>query len=62
MMGALGWIAWILGWLCLVMGILTATEVGSIEITGLDWTFWSAQAGILLLGSIAIALSCRAQE
>ena len=60
-MGVLAWTVGILGGLCAVMGIITATEVIA-EVAGLDWTFWSALAGILLLGSIAAAVGRRAQE
>ena len=51
-MGMSAWILGILGGLCAVMGIITATEAVP-EYAGLTWLFWLVLSGILLLGSIA---------
>ena len=53
-MGMSAWILGILGGLCAVMGIITATEVVS-EYAGLTWMFWLVLSGILLLASIAFS-------
>ena len=45
-------ISGILGGLCAVMGIITATEVIP-EYAELSWLFWMVLSGILLLASIA---------
>ena len=49
------WIFGILGGLCAVMGILTATAVIS-EIAELTWMFWLVLSGLLLLASIAFTV------
>ena len=49
------WISGILGGLCAVWGIITATEVVS-EYAGLTWMFWMVLGAILLLASIALTL------
>ena len=49
------WILGILGGLCAVMGIITATEVVP-EYAGLTWMFWLVLSGILLLASIAFSV------
>jgi len=49
------WISGILGGLCAVWGIITATGVVS-EYAGLTWMFWMVLGAILLLGSIALSL------
>ena len=54
-MGMSAWIFGILGGLCAVMGILTATAVVS-EFAELTWLFWLVLSGILLLASIAFTL------
>jgi len=54
-MGMSAWILGILGGLCAVMGIITATEVVS-EYAGLTWMFWLVLSGILLLASIAFSV------
>ena len=46
----------ILGGLCAVMGIITATAVVP-EFAELSWMFWMVLSGILLLASIAFILS-----
>ncbi len=51
-MGMSAWILGILGGLCAVMGIITATEAVP-EYAGLTWLFWLVLSGILLLASIA---------
>ena len=48
-------ISGILGGLCAVMGIITATEVVP-EYAGLTWMFWLVLSGILLLASIAFTV------
>ena len=45
----------ILGGLCAVMGIITATEVVP-EYAELSWMFWMVLSGILLLASIAFTV------
>jgi len=54
-MGMSAWIFGILGGLCAVMGILTATEVIR-EFSQLTWTFWMALSGVLLIASIAFTV------
>ena len=54
-MGMSAWILGILGGLCAVMGIITATEVVP-EYAGLTWMFWLMLSGILLLASIAFTV------
>ncbi len=54
-MGISAWIFGILGGLCAVWGIITATEVVS-EYAGLTWMFWMALSGILLIASIAFTV------
>ena len=49
------WISGILGGLCAVWGIITATGVVS-EYAGLTWMFWMVLGAILLLASIALTL------
>ena len=57
-MGILAWVLGILGGLCAVMGIITATDVlpeAAVvpEVAGLTWVFWLALAVVLLVGSVA---------
>jgi len=54
-MGMLAWFFGILGGLCAVWGIITATEVVT-EYAGLTWMFWMVLSAILLLVSIAFAV------
>ncbi|MBA7703954.1 hypothetical protein ES703_112751 [subsurface metagenome] len=54
-MGMAALICGILGGLCAVMGIITATEVIP-EFAGLTWMFWMVLSGILFLASIASAV------
>ena len=54
-MGILALVAGILGGLCAVMGIITATAVVP-EFAELSWMFWMVLSGILLLASIAFTL------
>ena len=54
-MGMTAWIFGILGGLCAVLGILTATEVVT-ELAELTWMFWFVLSGILLLASIAFTV------
>ena len=55
-MGLLAWIFGILGGLCAVMGIITAT--GIILLLSAEFTamFWLALSAVLLLACIALAL------
>ncbi len=55
-MGMLALVAGILGGLCAVMGVITATALVP-EFAGLSWLFWMVLSGILLLASIALTLS-----
>jgi len=65
-MGILALVLGILGGLCAVMGIITATEVVTWFDTALPKTFtetfWLTLAGVLLLACIATALSRREYE
>jgi len=54
-MGMLAWIFGSLGGLCMVMGIVTATEVVPALGTELTWMFWFILSGLLLLTAIAFA-------
>ncbi len=54
-MGMSALIFGILGGLCAVMGIITATEAVP-EYAGLTWMFWMVLSGILLLASIAFTV------
>jgi len=60
-MGMSAWICGILGGLCAVWGIITATEVVS-EYAGLTWIFWLVLSAILLLASIALAVGRGSSE
>jgi hypothetical protein len=51
------WIAGIIGGLCMVMGIVTATEVIPLLSAELTWLFWFALSGILFLASIVFTLA-----
>ncbi len=54
-MGMSALILGILGGLCAVMGIITATAVIP-EFAELSWVFWMVLSGILLLASIAFTV------
>ena len=54
-MGMSALISGILGGLCAVMGIITATAVIP-EYAELSWLFWLVLSGILLLASIAFTV------
>ena len=54
-MGMTALICGILGGLCAVWGIITATEVIP-ELAELTWMFWMVLSGILFLASIASAV------
>ena len=56
-MVALAWTAGAIAGLCMVMGIITATELVPLLGTELTWLFWFALSGILLLTSIAFTLA-----
>ena len=56
-MGILAWVSGGIGGLCLVMGVLTATEIVPLLYTGLDTMFWLVVSVILLLVCIAFAVS-----
>jgi len=61
-MGILAMLLGSLGALCVVMGIIIATEVVSLTIDAsavVDWMFWLMMSGILFLACIATALSRR---
>jgi len=55
-MAALAWLFGTIGGLCMVMGIVTATEVIPTFGDELTWAFWFGLSGILFLASIALAL------
>ncbi|MFC1860409.1 hypothetical protein ACFLYC_02415 [Chloroflexota bacterium] len=54
-MGISAWVCGILGGLCVVWGVITATGVVA-EYAGLTWMFWMVLGAILLLGSIALTV------
>jgi hypothetical protein len=56
-MTALAWITGIIGGLCMVMGIVTATEAIPLLGSELTWLFWLVLSGILLLASIVFTLA-----
>jgi len=56
-MGILAWAFGILGGLSAVMGIITAAEVISQVGAEFTWLFWFSLSVILLLASIAFAIS-----
>ena len=60
-MGMLAWIAGFLGGLCMVMGILIATEVVPLLGAEFTWMFWFVLSAILLLISIAFAAGARTE-
>jgi hypothetical protein len=53
---ALAWTSGIIAGLCMVMGIVTATEVIPALTTELTWLFWFGLSAILLLASIVFTL------
>jgi len=55
-MGILAWAFGALAGLCMVMGIITATEVIPLLGAELTWMFWFVLSAILFLASIAFAL------
>ena len=64
-MGLLAWIFGSLGGLCAVMGVITAAEViDTVALVGSAFTsmFWLALSAILLLASIAFAVSRSSYE
>jgi len=54
-MGMLAWIVGLLGGLCMVMGLVTITEVAPSLGAEFTWMFWFVLSAILLLMSIAFA-------
>ena len=56
-MGILAWVFGGIGGLCLVMGVLTATEVVPLLGAALDTMFWLVVSVILFLVCIAFAVS-----
>ena len=54
-MGILAWAVGTLAGLCMVMGIITATEVVPLFGAELTWMFWFVLSAILFLASIAFA-------
>jgi len=61
-MGMLAWIVGFLGGLCMVMGIVTVTEVVPLLGEEFTWMFWFVLSAILLLMSIAFALGSHGAE
>ena len=61
-MAVLAWILGVIGGLCAVMGILTAAEVFTLLSGEFTAMFWLALGAILLLGSIAAAVSRSSYE
>jgi hypothetical protein len=56
-MAILAWVLGSLGGLCAVLGIITAAEVISLLGAELSAMFWLALGTVLLLGSVAAAVS-----
>ncbi len=54
-MGILAWAFGTLAGLCMVMGIITATEVVPLFGAELTWMFWFVLSVILFLATIAFA-------
>ena len=61
-MGMLGWTFGFLGALCMVMGIVTVTEIVPLLGEAYTWSFWFNLSGLLLLLTIAFAVASRGQE
>ena len=55
-MGMLAWIVGLLGGLCMVMGLVTITEVIPSLGAEFTWMFWFVLSAILFLMSIAFAV------
>ncbi len=55
-MGLTAAIVGVLGGLCAIMGIITATEVIDLIMPQFTWNFWFMLSAILLLASIAFSL------
>jgi hypothetical protein len=55
-MGAMAAIVGAVGGLCLVLGLITITEVMPPLGDQFNWSFWSTLSIILLLASIALAV------
>ncbi len=55
-MGTLAWTFGAVGGLCMVMGIITATEVVPLLGSAFTWMFWFMLATILFLACIAFAI------
>ena len=55
-MAALAWFVGAVAGLCMVMGIITATEVIPTFGAELTWVFWFMLSAILFLASIAFGL------
>jgi len=55
-MGLTAAIVGVLGGLCAIMGIITATEVIDLIMPQFTWNFWFVLSAILLLASIAFSL------
>lgn len=55
-MGLIAAICGTIGGLLAVVGIITATEVISLLMPQLTWTFWFVLSAILFLAAIALAL------
>jgi len=55
-MAALAWVVGAIAGLCMVMGIVTATEVVPTFGAELTWVFWFMLSAILFLASIAFVL------
>ena len=62
-MGLLAWLFGIIGWLCAVMGIITAAEVVALPLgAGFTVMFWLALSAVLLLACIAFAVQHESYE
>jgi len=55
-MVAIAWVVGTIAGLCMVMGIVTATEIVPLLGTELTWLFWFALSGILFLATIAFTV------
>ena len=61
-MGMLGWTFGFLGVLCMLMGVVTVTEIVPLLGEEYTWFFWFNLSGLLLLLTIAFAVASRGQE
>jgi len=61
-MGTLAWIVGFIGGLCMVMGLVTITEVAPSIGEQFTWTFWFFISAIFLLMAIAFGVGGAGRE